>query len=56
MLHFQYTVLGFFILIVDGQYTDEDDVPKALPDEVVLDLYKKYKEAVDDGHGENLYV
>lgn len=56
MLHFQYTVLGFLILIVDSQCTEDDDVAKDLPEEFVLDLYKKYKEAVEEGHGENFYV
>lgn len=56
MLHFQYTVLGFLILFVESQCTEEDNVPKVLPEEFVLDLYEKYKEAFEDGHGENLYV
>lgn len=54
MLHFQYTVLGFLILIVKSQYTEEDNLPKVLPEEFVLDLYEKYKEAVEEGRGENL--
>lgn len=56
MLHFQYAVLGFLILVVESQHTEADDVPKALPEEFVLDLYENYKEAVGDAHGENLYV
>lgn len=55
MLHLQFTVLGFLILSVDSQYMEEHDVPKALPEQFVLDLYTKYKEAVEDGLGENLY-
>lgn len=55
MLHFQYAVLGFLILFVECQYTKEDDI-HVLPEELVLDLYEKYKEAVEEGHGENLYV
>lgn len=34
----------------------EDEVPKSLPEEFILDLYEKYKEAVEEGDdGENSY-